>query len=248
MQEFKWYKADLHIHSVLSPCGDLEMSPSVVINKLIERNVDMFAITDHNSMANYEAYNFHAQKAGIKCFPGIEIQTAEEVHLVALFDDYEKAKKLARQCYLSLMPIENDPDYFGDQVLIDEEENLVGFENRALINSSVWTLEETVEKIRSFDGFCFPAHEDALSFSITAQLGFIPEVLDFSAVGITAKCDKENLFTKFPYFLKYALIRNSDAHYPQDIASGTTEFFIKDRSVKEIELATKGLDGRLLKS
>ena len=248
MCELKWYKADLHIHSVLSPCGDLSMSPSVVIEKLLEKKVDMFAITDHNSMANFQAYKAQADKFNIKCFPGIEVQTSEEVHIIALFDDYEKAKKFDRQCYLSLLPLENDPDFFGDQVLIDENENLLGFENRALINSSVWSLEETVEKIRIFDGFCFPAHEDAMSYSITAQLGFIPEVLDFPAIGITAKCDKENLFTKFPYFLKYALLRNSDAHYPQDIALGTTEFFIKDRSVKEIELATKGLNGRLLKS
>lgn len=248
MSELKWFKADLHIHSVLSPCGDLGMSPSVVIEKLKEHNVDMFAITDHNSMANFSAYNYQAEKAGIKCFPGIEVQTSEEVHLVALFDDYDLARKFERQLYLSLLPLENDPDFFGDQVIIDEEENLVGFENRALINSSIWTLEETVEKIRNFNGFCFPAHEDAQTFSIISQLGFIPEVLDFSAIGITAKCDKENLFTKFPYFLKYALIRNSDAHYPQDIASGTTDFLIKDRSIKEILLATKGLEGRLLKS
>lgn len=248
MNKYNWYKADLHIHSVLSPCGDLEMSPSTIIHNLIAKKVNMFAITDHNSMANFDAYHYHAKKNGLICFPGIEIQTSEEVHLVALFDDIKDAKQFERQLYLSLLPLENDPDYFGDQVIIDNEENLVGFENRALINSSMWSLDECVEKVRFFNGFCFPAHEDASSFSITAQLGFIPEVLDFSAIGITAKCNKENLFTKYPYFLKYALIRNSDAHYPQDIASGTSDFFINEPSVKEIELATKGIDGRLIKS
>lgn len=240
----KWYKADLHIHSVLSPCGDLEMSPSHVIPVLLEKGIDIFAITDHNRMKNFPAFQKVAFRNGITCIPGIEVQTQEEVHLLALFDDHAQAEAFEEELYSTLLPIDNDPDYFGDQVIIDENENILDVESRALINSSMWTLDEAVEKVREYGGLCYPAHEDAMTNSITAQLGFIPENLNFIAVGITAKCNLENLFTKFPYFKKYALVRSSDAHYVKDIGSGITEFFLEKPTIAEIELALQGIDGR----
>ncbi len=240
----KWFKADLHIHSVLSPCGDLEMSPKNVVHSLKQQGIEIFAITDHNRMKNCLAFYNHALKNGLTCLFGIEVQTQEDVHLVALFDNHQNAFYFEDELYNSLMPIDNDPDYFGDQVIIDENENILGMEPRALINSSLWTLDEVVDKIREYGGFCFPAHEDALNYSITAQLGFIPENLNFVAIGITAKCNLENLFTKFPYFNKYAFIRSSDAHYLKDIGSGFTEFYIESPTVAEIAMALSGVDGR----
>jgi hypothetical protein len=242
----RWYNADLHIHSVLSPCGDLEMSPENVIRVLKEKNIDIFAITDHNRMLNFQAFYSKALENDLVCLPGVEIQTQEEIHLVALFDDISRARLFEEELYNSLLGIKNDPEYFGDQIIINEMEEILGFEEKALINSSMWSLDETVQKVLDYEGFCFPAHEDAMSFSIIAQLGFIPDYLDFPAIGISSKCNAENLFTKYPDLKKYTLIRCSDAHYVQDIASGFTRFFIESPTVQEITKACRGQEGRKL--
>ncbi|MBP7563858.1 MAG: PHP domain-containing protein [Candidatus Cloacimonetes bacterium] len=240
----KWYNADLHIHSVLSPCGDLDMSPQTVINALLEKNIEIFAITDHNRMLNFKAYYHKALEAGLTCLMGVEIQTQEEIHILAFFDTHKEGYAFQNELYDSLLPMKNDPDYFGDQVIIGENDEIIGFEEKALINSSMWTLDETYEKVTEYNGFCYPAHEDATSFSILAQLGFMPEYPDFKAIGISAKCNVENLFTKYPALKKYTLVRSSDAHYPQDIASGYSKFYINEPTVAEIRKACTGLDGR----
>ena len=242
----KKFKADLHIHSVLSPCGDLEMSPKAVIAKAVEEKLDIIAITDHNSFDNNLAYFKIAAQNNIKLIWGVEIQTNEEIHIIALFDDYDKSMILNKKIHESLLPLKNDPEYFGDQVIIDEHENIIGFEETALINSVTWSLDETLAIVRELDGFCFPSHVDAVSYSIISQLGFIPEESRFSAVGLTAKVKINSLLEKYPYLNNFSMVRNSDAHYLKDIGSGFTNFYISEPTVSEIEKATKKLDGRYL--
>lgn len=220
------------------------MAPSTLMPKLMETGIEIFAITDHNSMSNIEVFQYWANKYDIVCLSGIEVQTSEEVHLIALFDRIGDAKQFANELYNSLLPIENDPDYFGDQVIIDRYENIIGIEERALINSSMWDLDTTIQKITENNGFWFPAHEDEGTFSITAQLGFFPQHIEFQAIGISACCKKENLFTKFPYMEKYALIRNSDAHYIEDVGKGYSMFYIEEPTVAEIQKACMGIEGR----
>jgi len=243
-----WYKADLHVHSVLSPCGDLEMSPDNVLQTAFSRGVDIIAITDHNSFANNPAFRKIARRYGISYIFGAEIQTAEEVHLITLFDDWEKAEAFGKELYTVLPDVKNDPEYFGDQVIIDDQENILGFEEKALINSLFWSIDECVAKVNEYGGFCFPAHVDAATFSIIGQLGFIPPESGFSAVGITAKCNVKDLLLKYPYLKNYSLFRNSDAHYLQDIASGYTEFYLEAPTLSEIRKAVVKADGRYLLS
>ena len=128
----RWIRADLHIHSVLSPCGGLEMSPADLISRLKEYKIEWFAITDHNSMANCPAYAAVAAKAGMAFSWGVEIQTSEEIHLLAYFDDHQKAQVFDNELYSSMLPLPNDPDFFGDQVVIDENENILRVEQLAL--------------------------------------------------------------------------------------------------------------------
>ncbi|MCB5251306.1 MAG: PHP domain-containing protein [Candidatus Cloacimonadales bacterium] len=242
----KWFNADLHIHSVLSPCGDLGMSPQTIVDKLIEHKIDIFSITDHNSMKNFDTYYEKAVENNLICIMGIEVQTQEEIHLLAFFDSHEDGYAFSRELYDSLLPIQNDPEFFGDQVIIGVNDEILGFEEKALINSSIWSMDEAYAKVEEFNGFCYPAHEDASSFSIIAQLGFIPQHPNFQAIGISAKCNKEKLFTKYPNLKNYTLIRSSDAHYPQDIASGFSKFFINEPTVDEIKKACSGIDGRMI--
>jgi 3',5'-nucleoside bisphosphate phosphatase len=240
----RWYKADLHIHSVLSPCGGLEMSPLCVIKKAKELGLDIIAITDHNTMANCSAYHRVAEKEDVNFLNGVEIQTAEEIHLIALFDEFANAMSFDRELYDSLLNIPNDPEYFGDQVVVDADENIIRCEDKALLNSSLWSLDEVLIKVEEHNGFCFPAHVDATTFSIIGQLGFIPDSLPIAAVGITAKGKRDVILENYPFLQKFALIRSSDAHYLADIGSGYAMFLLESPTVKEIRMACKGLEGR----
>ena len=242
----RWFTTDLHIHSVLSPCGGLEMSPVALMKRAQDLKIDWIAITDHNSMANCPAYEKVAGDFGIAFTWGVEIQTAEEIHLLAYFDNNSQAQEFDKLLYGSLLPLQNDADFFGDQVVIDENENIIKLEERALINSSLWGIDEAVEMIRSYDGYCMPAHIDATANSIISQLGFIPNPELFDAFGITAKCDVDAYKKQIPYLKTNSLIRSSDAHYLADMGSGWTKFFIETPVMEEIMLSVSGTDGRLI--
>ena len=239
-----WYKADLHLHSVLSPCGDLEMSPDAVMKKAREMELDIIAITDHNSLANCQTYYQVAQQYGIYLLYGLEVQSAEEIHLITLFDDLGTATAFGKIIYDSLLPVANDPEFFGDQVVIDAKDNIIRFEEKALINSSLLPLDEIVKIAKSYNSFIFPAHVDAASYSIIGQLGLIPDYLNFIACGITAKADPKSLTKKYPQLDNYTLIKNSDAHYLKDIGSGYTEFYLDSPTTEELKKACRGKFGR----
>lgn len=239
----RWWRADLHIHSVLSPCGGLEMSPHALIQRLKECGIQWFAITDHNSMANCPAYAKAAQKEGLAFTWGVEIQTSEEIHILAYFDSPQAAESFDRELYNSLLPLDNDPEFFGDQVIIDENENILRVEQRALINSSQWDLSTVAERIEAYEGLAVPAHIDAAVNSILSQLGFIPDVPKFSLFGITARLNKDKWIREYPVFGDMALLRASDAHYLTDIGSGTSDLLMSSPNVSELRKAALGKDG-----
>ena len=194
------------MHSVLSPCGDYSMSPSLLFQRAAELGFDMVSITEHNSLANARAYAEIAKKFGIHYVYGVEVQTSLEVHLLAYFPDCEAAEAFDKELYQNLPDIQNKKDFFGDQVLIDKDEMVLGFENRLLLNSVGWDLRTTFAKVKSYDGLLVAAHVDADSFSISSQLGFLPEDVSFDALEVVGDCrpwKKHGI----------ALVRNSDAHY-----------------------------------
>lgn len=242
------YRADLHIHSVLSPCGGLEMSPSAVVNKLQACGIEWFAITDHNSMANCAAYAAVARKAGLHFTWGVELQSLEEIHLLAYFDDVAKAQAFDQELYASLLPLANDPDFFGDQVIIDENENILKVELRALINSSTWDLASAVERILAYDGMAVPAHIDAGVNSILSQLGFLPQEPEFNVLGISAKLDLPDYLVKNPQLAGKQFMRASDAHYLSDLGHEYCIVHVSEPSVQELALAAHQVGGRFIDS
>ncbi|MBI9032641.1 PHP domain-containing protein [bacterium] len=240
----KKFKIDLHNHTVLSPCGGLEMSPLAFIERAKELGLDMIAVTDHNSCKNCQAYYELGKKHDIVVIPGVEIQTMEEIHVVALFPDIETAMKFDEEIYEALLPIENNPDYFGDQVIVDKDENIIGIEERALINSVIWDFETTVLKVKEFDSICFPAHIDAQTNSVISQLGFLPKNLSIDGVGITARCDINQFMAKNSYLSGLTVIRNSDAHYLNDMGSGSCFARLAQASFQELKKAFAKEEGR----
>lgn len=223
------------------------MSPHALMQKLKDFQIEWFAITDHNSMANCPAYEKVAQAEGLSFTWGVEIQSAEEIHLLAYFDDSASAQAFDLELYNSLLPLENDADFFGDQVIIDENENIIRVEQRALINSSLWDLNTVADRVQAFGGLLVPAHVDASVNSILSQLGFVPEQPVFPAFGITARLDTANWLVQHAYFADKSLLRASDAHYLADLGSGYSELYVEYASVAELQKAAMQTDGRRIR-
>ena len=240
----RWFTADLHLHTVLSPCGGLEMSPRDLARRIKDCGIDWMAITDHNSLANCPAYEAAARKEGIAFTWGVEIQSSEEIHILAYFDIPAQAQAFDRELYDSLLPLDNDPEFFGDQVIIDENENILGMEQRALVNSSAWDLNTLVERVSAFGGCCVPAHVDADVNSLLSQLGFVPAEPEFPLLGITAKANPEALVRLHPTLAGKQFLRSSDAHYLSDVGSGTSRILARGATAAELVLAALGAEDR----
>ncbi len=218
------FKADLHIHSTLSTCGSLEMSPKKIFEKAKELNLNIISITDHNSISNsLPAYNL-SKKYEIDYLFGMEVQTAEEIHVLVYFDNFNNLYDLWKIVYEKLPDIKNNPDIFGDQVIVDEDENIIGYEDKLLLNSSQISLGELFNLVKERDGIFIPAHIDRETFSIVSQIGFIPENIDVKYLEISYIKDKEEFLSDFPYYNKFEFVSFSDAHFLEDIGRSITIF------------------------
>jgi len=210
---------DLHIHTVLSPCGDWEMSPKKIIERVKELGLGVIGITDHHTVENYPAVAFWGEKRGVVVIPGMEIQTKEEVHVVALFKDYNKSLMFQKELWKYLPENKNNEDLFGVQVVVNENEEVERIEDRLLLTSVNLSLEEVTKLIREFEGIIVLAHVNKPSFSVLSNLGFIPENLDFDFIELTEVNNIED-FIRSNIILNNSrnrLIVSSDAHYINDI-------------------------------
>ena len=236
------FKADLHIHTCLSPCTELDMSPKGILTSA-KKKVDIIGICDHNSSENSLAVMNAAKKMNINVIPGMEVTSQEEVHVLALFDEIENALKLQEKVYENL-PGENDEEAFGMQVIVNEKEEVLGLNNKLLIGATTIPLEEIIQIIHSFNGIAIASHIDRESFSIIGQLGFIPDNLELDALEISPNITFDE--AKKRYTNNYPITCSSDAHFPDDIGKSFTSFLLKDRTVAEIKKALKNKDGRKL--
>ncbi len=207
---------DFHIHTALSPCGDDDMTPNNIVNMSVLKGLDAIAVTDHNSALNARACFECGKKAGITVLPGIEIETSEEVHLVALFDNPDSAESLGLYISDNMPLIKNRVDIFGNQYVLDCEDNCIREIYNLLSTASMVDIYTAVRKVRELGGVAIPAHIDKTSYSIISNLGFIPEELEFSAVEI--KNPQNNISIKKQHNLCDAVVlNNSDAHFLWDI-------------------------------
>jgi len=237
------FKADFHIHTCLSPCTELSMSPKGILTAAKQKGIDILGICDHNSSENSLAIMNAAQKMPIHILPGMEVTSEEEVHVLALFDDIGNALKLQEQVYQNL-PGKNDEETFGMQVLVNEKEEVLGFNDKLLIGATTIPLDEVLRLIHSFEGLAIASHINRESYSIIGQLGFIPDNLGLDALEISPSITLEEAKKKYPY--DYPITCSSDAHYPDDIGKSYTSFLLQDGTVTEIKKALKNEDGRKL--
>jgi|YNPMSStandDraft_1061717.scaffolds.fasta_scaffold06205_4 hypothetical protein len=216
---------DFHIHSCLSPCGSLEMGPKNVINSLKKNNISISSITDHNSIFNFPSFFINGIKNKILFFPGIEIQTLEEIHIIVIFPTFLEAINFYKKIEQFINNIKADYDIFGDQPIVDEEENIIKEEEKLLIQSINLSIDDIVKEANKLNLIYFPAHIFDDSFSIISQIGFIPDNIEIPIIEISQKNQIEKI-DKIKK--KFSIITNSDAHYLNQI--GKKYFSIKNNT------------------
>ena len=239
-------KFDLHIHSCLSPCANLEMSPGEIVAHAKAAGMDGIALTDHQSARNCPAIAECAKRAGLKCLYGLEVQTAEEVHTVALFDTVEQALAMTDFVYAAMPKRVNDPETFGDQPVVTWDDDIVELEWRILAMGCRHFIPETAAKVHELGGLYIAAHIDRPNFSVLGTLGSIPTppirsdssnsltTPYFDAVELSRTADEA---IWFPKASNYAVTRSSDAHNLGDVARVWTEADIPEFSIAALKAA-----------
>ena len=235
------YKMDLHIHTCLSPCGDLMMLPAAIINEAKKQNLDGIGICDHNTAENVTAMKKAGKREGVQVFGGLEITTSEEVHIMALFDDDAALLEMQDIVHNNLSG-ENDENFFGEQIIVDENDNIIGINKKLLIGSTGLGVDEIVSLIHYLGGLAIASHIDRDSYSIIGQLGFIPEELSLDALELSPKHKSSKALNYNGYGLP--LVTFSDAHFLSDIGKTFTTFFLNAPSFSEIMMAFQGIEGR----
>jgi len=231
------YKADLHIHTLLSPCADLEMTPTNIVKKAGQSGLDLIGITDHNSTRNALLVKKLAEQEGIFTLTGAEVTTREEVHCLVFFEHEFQLNRFQDFLDECLPPVPNPDGHFGYQPVIDEHENvieLIPWFLPAALNASIFQIQRLVYEL---NGLFIPAHVDRQANGIFSQLGFIPPGLKFDALGLSRRGSKKHVQKQHVLDGKLIFLRNSDAHYLKQIGEIYTVFNMQKMSFREIKMA-----------
>ncbi len=240
----KIYSADLHIHTCLSPCGDLDMSPRKIVEIAVQRGLDIIAISDHNASENILATIKAAQGKPLTVLAGMEVASAEEAHLLALFDGLEPMAQFQKIIYDNLMSFGIDQRAIEEQVIVNEKDEVEGFNEHLLFGASALSFQQLVAEVHRLNSLAIASHVDRESFSIIGQLGFIPDDLPLDALEISYHTSLEQARLMLPDARRFPLIKNSDAHYPKEIGRQRTKYLIEAPTIAELKLALSNSQGR----
>ncbi len=239
----KTFRSDLHVHTVVSPCAEVEMIPPLIIEAALEKQIDLIAITDHNSTANIEAVLQAASGTGLFVIPGMEVQTREDIHSICIFDTLIQALQFQEIVDDSLPALLNDAEHFGEQFIVDKTGEFIRREERLLITACSLSIDQAYEHVNSIGGLFIPAHINRKSFGLITSLGFIPPEIPFEALEISRHITPELARQTIPGVKDIPLIQNGDVHRLDDFL-GTLLLTLDDPSVSEIRKALRSHDGR----
>lgn len=239
----KKYRADLHVHTVLSPCADVEMIPPLIVQKALERQIDLIAITDHNASANVIAVQQAAEGTCLTVLPGMEVQSREDVHLLTIFETLDALETWQTEVDRSLPDLSNQPEFFGEQFVVDKTGEFLRSEPRLLLTSTSFSIDEIFERVRALQGIVIPAHVERFGFGLLPTLGLIPENWHLFAMEISRHTLLKKALAAFPALSIYPLIQNGDVHRLDDFL-GKTVFKLAAPTLIELCMAFKGIDGR----
>lgn len=240
---FRYAAVDLHLHTVLSPCAEVEMIPPLIVAQARKLGLEAIAVTDHNSAENAESVMSAGAAAGLTVWPGMEVESREEVHLVCWFDTLEQDLAWQEIVYSRLPALSNPADKFGGQYVVDAEGEFVRENGRLLLTSTDMPVEEIVAEVRRLGGLCIPAHVDRPSYSLIANLGFVPPDLALEAVEVSQLTTPEDACRRFPQLAGYTVIVNGDAHRLSEMVSRTM-IKVESLTIAELRLALAGRDER----
>lgn len=241
------YRADVHVHTVLSPCGDVEMSPGNIVHEAALKNIDILGITDHNSTLHAPLVKRLAEQKGIFVLCGAEVTTKEEIHCLAFFENFERLNEFQHYLEANIIRVKFNPGAYGYQLVVDEYEQVLKEIDTWLVSALDQTIDQVEREVHRLNGLFIPAHIDRPAYGLISQLGFIPPDLPVDALEIQSDQAKARLIKQFPDLEAYTFICSSDAHYPGQIGQRTTTFSIKSACFEEIRLALKGINGRSVK-
>ena len=230
---------DLHIHSCLSPCGDMDMTPNNIAGMAMIKELNIIALTDHNTARNAPALMKAAEQYGLIVLPGMELTTQEEVHVVCLFAEADDALAFDSYVYERLIKIRNKVKIFGEQIIMNEMDEPVGEEEFLLINATTIPFDDVYDTVRSFNGIMIPAHLDKSTTSLISNLGQVPPGSQFTCAEVKNLNKLHELVKANPYLEHCRIISDSDAHYLEDINEPVhTLAFPNDRPTRREILET----------
>ncbi len=239
------FVADLHVHTLLSPCAAVEMTPRNIVWHAVRHGIDIVAITDHNAGDNVPAALAAAKGTDVTVLPGMEVETKEEVHLVALFEKprqlfaWEKVVAAHRSGRM------NDTDRLGAQFVVDEEDNLVAVKEEMLLTSLTLSLNEVCDQVNALGGLVIASHVDRPAYSVLSQLGFIPPGLALAAVEVSRRTPRAEAAKRFPAIGGLPVVTASDAHTIEDFLSGPKMAFnLEAPTLAEIRQAINNENAR----
>ena len=219
----KRFYYDLHLHSCLSPCGDNDNTPANIAGMASLCALDIIALTDHNTTKNCPAFFAAAEKFGIVPIAGMELTTSEDIHVVCLFETLDDANRFDAFVAKHRVLIKNKTEFFGEQLILDAEDNVIGCEEFLLPNATGISVDEIYDIARSFGGVAYPAHIDKDANSITAILGTVPSDSKFNLYELHSRESADDVSARFGIDKK-SFIFSSDAHYLTDMRDKESYF------------------------
>ncbi len=240
----KPFWVDLHIHTALSPCGSLEMGAPEIVSAAWKAGVDVIGIADHNTCDNFPAISEAAHGDPV-VLPCIETQSAEDIHTLCVFPDFEKAVNYKSWLWKKMLPIKNDVDYFGDQVVLDHCNNILRQEDTLLIQGSGYEVDQIISKVQELGGLAILAHVDRASFSYPVALGPMPVDYPADAFELSRRINSEQAEAWRGKYPGRTFIRSSDSHTLDTISrANCTKMMLEAPTFEEVKKAIRGEEGR----
>ncbi len=218
-------KYDLHIHSALSPCADNDMTPATIVGMCALNGVGLIAVTDHNSAANLPYVKKACDAYGVSMIAGIEVNTQEEIHLLCYFPDIKTALGFSDMLYEHLPDIPVDTSIWGEQRIVNEEDEVVDTVNRLLSDAVDLNIYEVARLCRDAGGIPVPAHADKNSYSLLSVLGFSPDDLEYGVIELAKPHGYDELVEKGFLPSSLCILKSSDAHSLDVLCSHTANIF-----------------------
>ena len=227
------FRADLHVHTVLSPCAGRDMLPEQIVKAALFHEINLIAITDHNASQNAAAVISVAEEQGLLALPGMELQTIEEIHSLCLFDNLDQLQTLQELVDRLLPNRTNNEAVFGPQVIVDKHGEVLAHEKRMLLAPVQITIQDACRFVSNLGGLFIPAHVNREAFGLLPRLGSVPPDLEVEFLEITRNANKDTLLQKYPQLAEYHLLKNGDVHYLEDFL-GALEFYAQGSSLAAI--------------